>query len=131
MAHYSFASPDRKSTLVVEMDKTGAWAACRLISLDGRFPVRIAGPAGNCTSAGWSPDNTRMLFTTLVKEESHLWRQRFPHGEPEQITFGPMQEEGLAVDPDGRSVVTSLGYGETPSGCTSRAAIAPCRLKDT
>ena len=39
----------------------------------------------------------------------HLWRQRYPTGQPEQITFGPNSEQGLAVDPDGRSVITSVG----------------------
>jgi hypothetical protein len=38
-----------------------------------------------------------------------LWRQRFPNGSPEQITFGPTEEEGIAVAPDGRSLVTSAG----------------------
>jgi len=40
---------------------------------------------------------------------SHLWRQRSPDGLPEQITFGPTEEEGVAMAPDGRSVVTSVG----------------------
>lgn len=37
MAHYSFASPDRKKALVVEMNERGEWNTCRLISLDGSF----------------------------------------------------------------------------------------------
>jgi Tol biopolymer transport system component len=44
-----------------------------------------------------------------VGGESHLWRQRFPSGEPEQLTFGPTEEEGVALAPDGRSLVTSVG----------------------
>jgi NADPH:quinone reductase-like Zn-dependent oxidoreductase len=39
----------------------------------------------------------------------HLWRQRCANGSPEQITFGPTEEEGIAVAPDGRSLVTSAG----------------------
>jgi len=39
-----------------------------------------------------------------------LWRQRFPEGEPEQITSGPAEEEeGVAVAADGRSLITSIG----------------------
>ena len=34
---------------------------------------------------------------------------RFPDGEAEQITFGPTDEEGIAVAPDGHSLVTSVG----------------------
>jgi hypothetical protein len=31
------------------------------------------------------------------------------HGAPEQITFGPLEEEGIAMAPDGRSLVTTVG----------------------
>jgi Tol biopolymer transport system component len=41
---------------------------------------------------------------------SHLWRQRFPNGQPEPITSSPASDEiGVAVDPDGRSLITSVG----------------------
>jgi hypothetical protein len=36
MAHYSYASPDRRWALVIEMNEKGHWTPCRLISLDGR-----------------------------------------------------------------------------------------------
>ena len=40
----------------------------------------------------------------------HLWRQRFPDAKPEQLTAGRATlEEGLAIAPDGKSVVTSVG----------------------
>ena len=50
-----------------------------------------------------------MYFAAVVGGSSHLWRQRFPDGAPEQITFGPLEEEGIALAPDGRSLVTSVG----------------------
>lgn len=109
MAHYSYASPDRTSALVVEMNGQGNWAVCQLISLNGRFQARPVGPEGACTSAGWAPDGSWMYFIAAIEGQSHLWRQRFPNGRPEQITFGPMEEEGLAVEPDGHSVITSIG----------------------
>jgi DNA-binding beta-propeller fold protein YncE len=40
---------------------------------------------------------------------AHLWRQKFPDGQAEQITFGPGEEEGLAVAPDGKSLISSVG----------------------
>jgi DNA-binding winged helix-turn-helix (wHTH) protein/Tol biopolymer transport system component len=113
MAHYSYASPDRRSALVVEMNGQGEWALCQMISLDGRSPARPAGPQGACTSAGWSPDGSWMYFIATVEGQSHLWRQRFPNRQPEQITFGPAEEEGLAVEPDGRSVITSIGVHQS------------------
>ena len=109
MAHYSYASPDRSSALVVEMNGQGNWGQCQLISLGGRLQARPSRAGGRCTSAGWAPDGSWMYFIATVEGQSHLWRQRFPNGKPEQITFGPTEEEGLAVERDGRSVITSIG----------------------
>jgi DNA-binding winged helix-turn-helix (wHTH) protein/Tol biopolymer transport system component len=113
MAHYSYASPDRKRALVAQMDEQGGWAQCAIISLDGSFPPRNIGPEGACTSAGWSPNGAWMYFAAQVAGQSHLWRQRFPNGNPEQITYGPAEEEGIAVEPDGRSIITSVGIQES------------------
>jgi len=110
MAHYSYASPDRRSVLVVEMTGAHAFAQpCRLVPFDGSSSGRQVGPQGTCLSAAWSPDGQWMYFSAIVEGSSHLWRQKFPEGAPEQITFGPVEEEGIAVAPDGRSLVTSVG----------------------
>ena len=37
----------------------------------------------------------------------------FPWVEPEQITSGPTEEDGLAVAPDGRSLITSIGMRQS------------------
>ena len=113
MAHYSSPSPDRQWALVVEMNGNGDWAPCRLVSLEGQIPPRPVGPAGKCASAGWSPDGSWMYFTARVEGQSHIWRQRFSGGAPEQITFGPTEEEGVAVEPDGRALITSVGVHES------------------
>jgi DNA-binding winged helix-turn-helix (wHTH) protein/Tol biopolymer transport system component len=113
MAHYSFPSPDRRWALVVEMNGSGDWAPCRLVSLDGQSPSRPVGPAGACTAAGWAPDGAWMYFTAAVEGRSHIWRQRFPDGEPEQITFGPTEEDGVAVEAKGRALITSVGVRES------------------
>lgn len=108
MAHYSHASPDRKWVLIVEMDRSTAWQPCRLMSLESP-ETRQVGPQGACLSAGWSPDGNWMYFNAEVAGAWHLWRQRFHGGTPQQITFGPSEEEGIAVSPDGRSLITSVG----------------------
>jgi DNA-binding winged helix-turn-helix (wHTH) protein/Tol biopolymer transport system component len=113
MAHYSFASPDRRSALVVEMNGQGEWSLCQFISLEGPSPARPVGPDGACTAAGWSPDGSWMYFVATVQGQSHLWRQRSLNDRPEQITFGPSEEEGLAVERDGRSIITSIGVHES------------------
>ena len=113
MAHYSYPSPDHQWVLVVEMDGNGDWAPCRLIPLDGQSQPKSIGPTGACTSAGWSADGSWMYFAASAGGSSHLWRQHFPDGTPEQITFGPTEEDGIAVDPAGRSLITSVGVHES------------------
>ncbi len=110
MAHYSYLSPDRKSVLLVEMDRAGEWQRCRLIPFSGNSTGAPIGPAGHCLSAAWAPDGKWMYFSAEIGGHSHLWRQRYPGATAaEQITFGPTEEEGVALSPDGRSLVTSLG----------------------
>jgi len=109
MAHRSWLSPDRKLVLVSEMDNVG-WLPCRVLPFDGSSAGEIAGPhRGSCTYAGWSPDGSWMYFSVDVGDGFHLWRQRFPKGTPEQITFGPTEEEGITIAPDGKFLVTSAG----------------------
>lgn len=50
-----------------------------------------------------------MYFSANAGDGFHIWRQQSPEGQPEQITFGPTEEEGLAIAPDGRSAITSVG----------------------
>jgi Tol biopolymer transport system component len=109
MAHYSYPSPDGKSVLVAEMDPSGTFQQCRVVPFDGSSTGRLVGPQGTCTSAAWSPDGKWMYLGARIAEHSHLWRQAFPAGPPEQMTFGPTEEEGVAVAADGRSLITSIG----------------------
>ena len=46
MAHYSFASPDRQTALVVEMNGQGEWSLCQLISLQGNVLAKTGRAAG-------------------------------------------------------------------------------------
>jgi eukaryotic-like serine/threonine-protein kinase len=109
MAHRSYLSPDRKSVLLAEM-VNGGWLPCRLIPFDGSSPGKPVGPSpAQCTDAAWSPDGKWMYFSTNTGNGVHTWRQRFPDGMPEQVTFGVTEEEGIHFDPDGRSFVTSIG----------------------
>jgi len=108
MAHRSAVSPDGAWVLIAEMNSP-VWLPCRLVPSDGKDAGRRVGPDGPCTSAAWSPDGTWMYFSANSTGAYHIWRQRFPDGTPEQVTFGPTEEEGVAPDPDGRSLLTSLG----------------------
>jgi len=109
MAHFSYLSPDRTRVLLAEMDEDHRWEPCRLVPTDGRSPGRQVGPpGGGCISGAWSPDGTWIYLTSHAVGTNHIWRQRVPDGEPEQITSGPTEEEGIAMAADGRSFVTAV-----------------------
>ena len=113
MAHRSALSPDRKWVLVVEMDN-GGWQPCRLAPFDASSPSKPIGPQGGaCTYVAWSPDQAWMYFSSSAGGRFHIWRQRFPDGEPQQLTSGATEEEGLAVNPDGKSLITSVGLTQS------------------
>lgn len=114
MAHLSYLSPDRRSVLLVEMDGHHAWTPCRVVPLDGSGQGRLVGPPGGaCTFGAWSPDGRWIYLTSNAGGANHIWRQGVPDGEPEQITTGPTEEEGIAVAPDGRSLVTAVALSST------------------
>jgi hypothetical protein len=50
-----------------------------------------------------------MYFNAEGDGATHVWRQKFPDAVPEQITTGPSEEQGLAVAPDGKSLISSVG----------------------
>jgi serine/threonine protein kinase len=107
MAHYSYLSPDGMWVLLVEMDPR--WRPCRVVPFAGGSEGTEVGPPGApCTSAAWSPDGQWIYLSAQVSGRRHLWRQRFPNGQPEQITFGSTEEEGIAMAADGRSLITSI-----------------------
>jgi serine/threonine protein kinase/Tol biopolymer transport system component len=108
MNHQSYLSPDHKQLLVNAMEAAGDMGQCRVAPFDGSSKGKKVGPTG-CSVAAWSPDGKVMYFSADTGNGSHIWRQRFPDGTPEQITSGTTEEEGVDVAPDGRSLVTSVG----------------------
>ena len=109
MAHRSYLSPDGRSVLTVEMD-ISSWLPCRLVPFDGSTPGKRVGPQpSQCTDAAWSPDGKWMYFSANTGNGFHIWRQSYPDGSPEQVTFGATEEQGISFAPDGRSFVTSIG----------------------
>jgi len=50
-----------------------------------------------------------MYFSADTGSGFHIWRQRFPNGDLDQITSAATEEEGIVLAPDGRSFITSVG----------------------
>jgi Tol biopolymer transport system component/predicted Ser/Thr protein kinase len=113
MAHHSYLSPDGRSVLIVQMDSRAEILPCRVVPFQGTNEVKVVGPPnGTCLSGAWSPDGN-WIYLTAKTDDFHIWRQRFPDGEPEQLTFGPTSQEGTAMAPDGKSLITSVGSQDT------------------
>lgn len=94
--------------------KAGPSCAAAWVPLDGTSGGQQVGPlTGACLFAAWSPDGEWMYFSSNSGGAFHIWRQRFPDGQPEQITSGPTEEEGLAMAPDGRSLITAVGLKQS------------------
>ena len=120
MVHHSYLSPDGQWVLAVEMGNRGDILPCRVVPFHGNGEVRVVGPpSGVCISGAWSPDGEWIYLTAesggqfhtsyQTGGQLHIWRQRFPDGAPEQLTSGPTSQEGIAMAPDGRSLITAVG----------------------
>jgi Tol biopolymer transport system component/predicted Ser/Thr protein kinase len=113
MAHHSYLSPDGRWVLVVLMNSFGKLTQCRVVPFDGSGKEQLVGPKDAvCTSGAWSPDSRWVYVSADKGGADHIWRQRFPDGEPEQVTSGPTEEEGIAMAGDGKSFITSVGTQE-------------------
>jgi Tol biopolymer transport system component/predicted Ser/Thr protein kinase len=110
MAHHSYLSPDGKWVLIVEMGSRGDILPCRVVPFQGNAGVRVVGPPdSSCLAGAWSPDGKWVYLTANKSGQFHIWRQRFPDGNPEQLTFGPTTQEGIAMAADGKSLITAVG----------------------
>jgi eukaryotic-like serine/threonine-protein kinase len=110
MAHNSFLSPDGKWVLVVEMSSRGDILPCRVVPFQGGGDARVVGPPNSpCLAGAWSSDSKWVYVSAANGNESHIWRQNLANGEPEQITFGPTSQDGIAMASDGKSFITAVG----------------------
>jgi len=109
MAHFSYPSPDKKWIVAAEMENF-EWIRCRLLPADGSSTGNPIGPNGGCPSAAWSPDGKWIYLTSYNGGvASHIWRVSFANRHAEQVTSGPTEEAGIAIAPDGKSLITSMG----------------------
>jgi serine/threonine protein kinase/Tol biopolymer transport system component len=114
MAHHSYLSPDGKWVLLVVMDSQGMLGRCRVVPFQAGGREQLVGPDNaTCNSGAWSPDSKWIYLSTNAVGRFHIWRQRFPDGQPEQVSSGATEEEGIAMQPDGKALYTSVGTFDT------------------
>ena len=110
MLHHSYLSPNGRWVLVVLMNAQGKLVQCRAVAFDGSGQEKLVGPKdATCTNGAWSPDGKWVYVSADAGGQFHIWRQKFPDGIPEQVTSGVTEEEGIAMAPDGKSFITSVG----------------------
>jgi eukaryotic-like serine/threonine-protein kinase len=110
MAHYSYLSPDHRWVLVVEMGRDMTMTPCQLVPFAGGAARSVGPQSGGCDYAAWSPDGKWMYFDSDAGSKGyHIWRQAFPDGVPQQLTASLGEERGIAMAPDGRYLITSVG----------------------
>jgi Tol biopolymer transport system component len=123
MAHRSYLSPDGKWVLIVEMAASnGVWLPCRVAPFAGGSPSRSLGPPdAKCSSGAWSADGDLVYLSMDLGDGYHIWRQRLSGEDAEPVTSGPTEEEGVAIAPDGRSLITSVGFRQRTAWIHDRA----------
>ena len=110
MVHHSYLSPDGRWVLLVVMDNRGELGPCQVVPFDGSGGGRVVGPSqATCLSGAWSPDGKWVYVSSNQGGRFHIWRQKFPDGPAQQVTSGTTEEEGIAMSPDGKSLLTSVG----------------------
>jgi eukaryotic-like serine/threonine-protein kinase len=109
MVHHSYLSPDGKNVLTVEMTDRGQLGPCHVVPFNGSGKMIVVSPDGKeCRDGAWSADG-KWLYLNYVTDKFHIFRRRFPDGPLEQVTPGPTSQENIAMAPDGKSFVTSVG----------------------
>jgi serine/threonine protein kinase/Tol biopolymer transport system component len=114
MVHHSYLSPDGRWVLMVVMDNQGRLSPCQVVRFDGSAGARAVGPANaTCIAGAWSPDGKWVYISSNPGGPFHIWRQKFPDGPLQQVTSGTTQEEGIAMNSDGKSLLTSVGVHDS------------------
>src|SRR5262249_44617664 len=76
--------------------------------------AQLSGSASNTGSVGIGYSEIKWIYlSSNAGGIFHTWRQRFPDGQPEQITSGPTEEEGIVLAPDGPSIVAPVGVRQS------------------
>jgi hypothetical protein len=96
-------SPDR--TLIAFSSNRGGTYDLYLMDADGRNPRRLTTEPGNEGEPAWTPDGSRIIYTTTPKGgQPQLHSLRFDGSSPRALTIGPGGNHSAAASADGRTL---------------------------
>ena len=92
-----------------------------VVPSEGGAPVQLT-DGGFDTEPNWSPDGSRIAFTSYRNGRTSIWVVPAEGGEATQLTFGPrIAETGAAWSPDG----TRIAFGSLRAGLGGGIAVMP------
>ena len=106
VGEYSSPSLSADGTRMVAMVGTTQHYLARLPIGDGASPAleRLTDPLSGDGDPSFSPDGTRVAFSSLRGGERNIWIAARDFTNPVPLTFGPSLDERPAFAPDGREI---------------------------
>jgi Tol biopolymer transport system component len=119
----SFIAPDGKSIIYAsthlvdsgcppkpDMSRGYVWALYQAYDIfkadpDGANPVRLTTTDGYDAECVFSPDGSKILFTSVRSGDLEIWMMNADGTNPEQLTNEPGYDGGSFFSPDGKSIV--------------------------
>ena len=123
-------SPDGKQIVYVRngMDvmKDGKTARLWIINSDGSDNRPLTGKDRNESNAAWSPDSSRVAFTSETDHGSEIFVYWLEDGKSTRLTQLARSPSGISWSPDGKQLAFSMLVPESPPVLVT----APAKPKD-
>jgi Tol biopolymer transport system component len=83
------------------------------VALSGGYPHLVIGESGWPAGLGWSPDGSRIVFSSMRSGDSDIWVIPAAGGHAVQLTHDPARDSTPAWSPDGQRIAFASNRGGT------------------